>query len=254
MTVRNGPRHVVWGLREKLSPAARGRVRRAADVLLSPVGSLVGARTGTRDVALTFDDGPDPAVTPALLDLLDEHDARATFFLLTSRSGAHPEIAREIVERGHEVALHSDVHDRLTLVPSGELRRRLAAARTALEDVTGAPVRYFRPPFGAQSLRTYLAARSCGLDVVVWGPYAEDWVEDEPATVAARGLRGLAPGSVLLLHDGLDVPPRSPVPTFDRVEMFRLLLDGVRERALRPVTLSALLARGSARRTAWFRP
>ncbi|MHB1063949.1 MAG: polysaccharide deacetylase family protein [Georgenia sp.] len=254
MTTQSRTRSLVWRLRDKLSPTARGRVRRWADVVLAPVGSLAGARTGSRAVGLTFDDGPDPVVTPALLDLLAERDVRATFFLLTSRAIAHPRLVTRMVEAGHEVALHSDTHDRLTLVATGELRRRLGSARTMLEDLAGRRVRYFRPPFGAQSVRTYLAARACGLDVVVWGPYAQDWVDDAPDVVAARGLVGLEPGSILLLHDGLVVPPGSVPPTFDRIAMFRLLLDGAAERRLRGGTVSALVSEGSPRRTAWFRP
>jgi peptidoglycan/xylan/chitin deacetylase (PgdA/CDA1 family) len=155
---------------------------------------------------------------------------------------------------GHEIALHADCHDRFTLVPPRVLWRRLKAARRLLERVAKRPVRFFRPPFGAQSFSTYLVARACGLDVVVWGPYAEDWVEGSPEVVAARGLAALKGGDVLLLHDGLEVPAGEPVPTFDRVRAFELILDGLAARRLTPGTVGELISPANARRTAWFRP
>ena len=115
-------------------------------------------------------------------------------------------------------------------------------------------MRYFRPPFGAQSPSTYLVARSCGLDVVVWGPYAEDWVDGTPEIVAGRGLRNLSAGDVLLLHDGLVTPPGSRLPTFDRIRAFELILDGMAEQGLVATTVGDLTTNRCARRTAWFRP
>jgi peptidoglycan/xylan/chitin deacetylase (PgdA/CDA1 family) len=155
---------------------------------------------------------------------------------------------------GHEVALHGDRHERLTLLSAREVRRRIAAARDLLENIAGRKVRFFRPPFGAQSITTYLAARRCGLEVVVWGPYAEDWNQDFPENVAARGLHDLKGGDVLLLHDGLAKPVGEPVPVFDRVRAFELILEGMSVRDLESVTVGELITFSGARRTAWFRP
>lgn len=245
---------VAWELRSRLTPDRRARLRTILDPVLSSVGSIQGTAGSLGQVAVTFDDGPDPAVTPRVLDLLAERGARATFFVLTDRAVSHPELIRRIAAEGHELGLHADRHERLTAVPIRELGRRLRAARGLLEDITQARVRFFRPPFGAQSLPSYLTARACGLDVVVWGPYAEDWVQAAPEVVAARGLERLESGEVLLLHDGLVMPPGEPVPTFDRVRAFELILDGMRERGLGPTSVGGLLAAEPARRTAWFRP
>ena len=245
---------LAWKLRSRLSTDSRARVRWIVDPLLSWVGSINGVVPPTREVALTFDDGPDPAVTPQLLDLLRDRGARGTFFVLVDRAARHPDLLRRMVAEGHEIALHADRHERLTEVRVLELRRRLAAARAHLQHVSNRPVRLFRPPFGAQSLLTYLAARTCGLDVVVWGPHGEDWVEGSPEAVAARGLQALKGGDVLLLHDGVVTPPGEATPTFDRVRAFALILDGMAERGLRPTTVGELTRAGSVRRTAWFRP
>jgi peptidoglycan/xylan/chitin deacetylase (PgdA/CDA1 family) len=245
---------MAWRLRSRLTPDDRARIRSTMDRVLTPVGSINGTRGSLPEVALTFDDGPDPAVTPHVLDLLRDSGARATFFVLTDRAARHPMLVRRILAEGHELGLHADRHERLSEVPALALSRRLRAARKLLQDVSGAPVRLFRPPFGAQSLASYLAARSSGLDVVVWGPYAEDWVQASPEVVAARGLNGLQSGDVLLLHDGLVVPDGERVPTFDRMRAFELILDGMAERGLRPTSVSGLLGAGRTRRTAWFRP
>jgi peptidoglycan/xylan/chitin deacetylase (PgdA/CDA1 family) len=245
---------VAWRLRSRLTPDRRARIRSTLDPLLSSVGSINGTSGSLPHVALTFDDGPDPAITPRVLDLLRDRGAHATFFVLTDRAVRHPELIRRIVGEGHELALHADRHERLTEVPLLELGRRLRAARRLLEETSRARVQLFRPPFGAQSPATYLAARASGLDVVVWGPYAEDWAEAAPEVVAARGLEGLASGDVLLLHDGLVTPAGEPVPTFDRVRAFELILDGMHARRLRATSVGGLLAAEPARRTAWFRP
>jgi len=92
---------------------------------------------------------------------------------------------------------------------------------------------------------TYLPDRS---------PYAEDWVESPPEVVAARGLKNLKSGDVLLLHDGLETPLGQPTPTFDRVRTVELILDGMAARGLSPVTVGELVAGGKVNRTAWFRP
>lgn len=245
---------LAWRLRAVMTPANRARARRAADVVLRPIGSVSGARRPADAYAMTFDDGPDPLVTPRLLDALDEAGVSATFFLLSDRVGEHPALAAEIAARGHEVALHGDRHDRMTRVPVVEVFRRLRAARARVEDVVGVRVRWYRPPFGAQTPARYLAARAAGLDVVVWGPYAAEWEDGTPQEVAERAFRGLRPGTVLLLHDGLEVPQGEPVPVVDRNEAFDLVLAGSRSRGLRPVTVSTLLSGGGTRRTAWFRP
>jgi peptidoglycan/xylan/chitin deacetylase (PgdA/CDA1 family) len=248
------PSTLAWQARTLLSAAGRKRARRAANLLLAPFGSIEGARGPSQAVAMTFDDGPDPVVTPRLLDLLKDRGVHATFFLITDSALRHPELVRRMAAEGHEIALHADRHERLTLVPMLEIRRRIIAARDLLERMAGQRVRFFRPPFGAQSLTTYLVARSCRLEVVVWGPFAQDWVENPPEVVAARGLIGLAGGDVLLLHDGLARPAGEPLPTFDRVRAFELILDGIAARGLRAATVGELISAGNERRTVWLRP
>lgn len=239
-------------LRKSLGPGSRRRLKALVDPLLAPVGSIHGAKPPSDKVALTFDDGPDPDVTPRLLDLLRARGVRATFFVLTDKAAARPDLLKRISSEGHEVGLHFDRHDRLTGIPLAEARERVRAARAWLEDLTG-PVRFFRPPFGSQSLQTYMMARREGLEVVSWGPYAEDWAEQAPETAAHKVLGPVKGGDIVLLHDGLEKPEGEAVPTFDRVKMVEIILDGLAQRSLGATTVGGLLASSGPRLSAWFR-
>jgi peptidoglycan/xylan/chitin deacetylase (PgdA/CDA1 family) len=235
----------------EMPPQRKQFAKQILDTILFPVGSIYSAREPKGLVALTFDDGPDPIITPKLLDLLRQRRQRATFFMLTGRAEKYPDIVRRIASEGHEVALHADRHDRLTGVPALELLRRLKTAHATLESIAQCKVRFFRPPFGAQSLVTYLIARWCQLDVVVWGPDFQDWIEGVPEDVAHRGLATVASGDILLMHDGIELADGEE-PTFDRVRTLEAILDGLEARRLRGTTVGDLVAFGGARRRAWF--
>jgi peptidoglycan/xylan/chitin deacetylase (PgdA/CDA1 family) len=248
---------MVWALRARLPPRLRSRARRLGDLALAPrFGSLKGARTTEPIVALTFDDGPDPIGTSAVLDALARMSSRATFFMLTEQAEAFPDLARRVVREGHEVGLHGTTHLRPATLPPARLKAWIAEGRRRLEAVIERPVRLFRPPFGSQSLRSFLAIRSLGLDVVVWSADAADWEEGSPAEIARLGLAGLAPGAVLLLHDGYAPDPQDPRsgPERDRGETVARLLAGISARGYQATSLDGLLQGRRALRTAWFRP
>ena len=240
----------------RLSPDARRRVRRAADAALGPLGSVRGADTPRRWVALTFDDGPEPGSTEAVLGALAETGATATFFQLVERAERYPGLVGEVVAAGHEIGLHGIDHRRLTELPSSTVHRLVVDGKRRLEDVAGVPITLFRPAYGSQTVRTLLAVRSAGLRVVVWGPSAEDWRDGSPEEVAGRALSSICPGDVVLLHDGFETPPGDPLPrpTFDRGQVCRSLLAGLTERGYAGTSVTGLLTAGRPRTTAWFRP
>lgn len=244
----------VWRLRDALPPEWRRRGRRVVDGVLAPLGSIVRGEDTTGLVALTVDDGPDPHWTRPLLDLLREREVTATFFVLAHRALRYPEIVRETIEAGHEIGLHGFDHTRLTTLPLREVFARTRDARDIIEDITGRPLRFFRPPFGALSPGVFGAIRRLGLDVVVWSATPRDWEDGAPIEVAHRVLDVLRSGDVVLTHDGLEMPEGSALPTFDRTAMFTALLDGMNERGLRAVSLDQLLRSSRAVRSAWFRP
>jgi peptidoglycan/xylan/chitin deacetylase (PgdA/CDA1 family) len=137
------------------------------------------------ELALTFDDGPNPAFTPKLLEVLAEHGVPATFFLLGSRAQANQELVRRIVAAGHLVGNHSWSHPNLALSAAGKIREELTRTRDALEQMTGGPVKYFRPPFGARRPVTLAVARELGMTPVLWNAMTSDWKEPSAEKIAA---------------------------------------------------------------------
>lgn len=153
-------------------------------------------------VALTFDDGPDLITTPELLDLLAERGVRATFFLLGSQVQSLPRVAAEIVEVGHEVAVHGWDHKYLPL--RGPMRTYHDLARTVnvIADVTGTRPSLFRPPYGVLSTPALVAARRLGLSPVLWSCWGREWTPGAtPESVFATLRRDLRGGATVLLHD-----------------------------------------------------
>jgi peptidoglycan-N-acetylglucosamine deacetylase len=153
---------------------------------------------------LTYDDGPDPVWTPALLDALRAADARATFFVLAPRARRHPELLRRAVGEGHAVAPHGDGHRRHTDMDAAAGRADLAATLGALA-AAGVPApRRWRTPWGVEAAWTRPLAAEHGLEVTGWDADTHDWRGDNAqAMLAAVRPRLAAPGTVVLAHDGL---------------------------------------------------
>ena len=196
--------------------------------------------SGRRELALTFDDGPDPRWTPSLLDLLDLNHQRATFFVIGERADKYPELLQDMVRRGHEIANHTWSHSYRTPFMSPEtLAAELVRTNTVVERATGQRPRWFRPPVGLLSPRVVLGAERAGLDIVCWSATARDGTERTSANDAFVRLEpALAPGAILVLHDARFKGDSEP--TAARV-VSRLLhrMDAV---GLRSVTLSELFA------------
>jgi len=241
-------------VREWVPRPVRRVVWRGARPVLAPLTSLRGVRTSTPVVSLTFDDGPDPASTPAVLDALAHAGARATFFVLVERAVAHPGLLDRMLAEGHEVALHGTDHTRLTTLSPIGAYRHLRAGRRRLSALTGRPVRMHRPPHGAQRLTTVAAARLVGLRPVTWTLDAEDWADTTIDTVVQRVAANAGPGSIVVLHDSLVVTATdAPPPRYDRADLVAALLAELASRGLRCVTVSTLVGSGPVERTVWVR-
>jgi peptidoglycan/xylan/chitin deacetylase (PgdA/CDA1 family) len=205
---------------------------------------------------MTFDDGPDPRYTPKVLAHLADLRASATFFVLLTRVRRYQALLQELVAAGHEVGLHGPDHRRLTTLPAKEVLTRTRQARLALEDMTGETVRWFRPPYGAQTLATYLATRRAGLDVVLWGPSLWDWKDAPNEERLSRSTHGLRAGAIVLGHDGLadaedgEINPVSP--TLNRAQWAAEVLSNYAELGFRAVSLRDLMAEGHLVRRGYF--
>ncbi len=179
--------------------------------------SLCRIRTSQKVVALTFDDGPDPATTPALLALLAARGIRATFFCVGQRVAQYPDLARRIVTEGHSIENHSHKHHHWTnLFSIQRLQADLMQAQGEIQFVTGRAPIYFRPPMCLTNQRVFRLAANLGLTVVGYTARAWDRRPDPPARIAARLLRRVRPGALLLLHDG-DVPAERRLPVVTSV-------------------------------------
>jgi peptidoglycan/xylan/chitin deacetylase (PgdA/CDA1 family) len=156
----------------------------------------------TRHVALTYDDGPDPASTPLFLDLLARHGRHATFFLLGEHVVRHPELVAEMADRGHELAVHGWDHTCVLAVPPGRLMAELEETVEILERLGGRRPRWYRPPYGVLSTPALVAARTAGLRAVLWSAWGRDWeARATPSRIVRTVGRTLAPGGTVLLHD-----------------------------------------------------
>lgn len=185
-----------------------------------------------RRVALTFDDGPNPASTPHFLDALDRHGVRATFFLLGCMAVRAPQLCRSIVAAGHEIAIHGWTHR--NLLRHGPLRTyaELARTRTLLTQLTGQTPTHFRPPYGVFSAGALLAAWSLGLTPVRWTCWGRDWTPSATEhSVLETVRRGLTGGATVLLHDSDD--RRAGEPWRATLAALPYLLDECAHRGLR---------------------
>ena len=158
---------------------------------------------GGEAVALSFDDGPDPEVTPHVLDLLDRAGMQASFFCIGQRARAHPGLVTEIVRRGHGVENHTEHHPyRFAALPPAALEREIMAAQAILTVLSGRPPRYFRAPMGLRSPLLQPVLERHSLELASWTRRALDGISGDAPTALHRLTHGLAAGDVLLMHDG----------------------------------------------------
>jgi peptidoglycan/xylan/chitin deacetylase (PgdA/CDA1 family) len=181
-------------------PRAKEAVKGLISWSALALGSIVRVATREPAIALTFDDGPHPEETPAVLEILERHGARGTFFMVGKSARRHPEIVARAAAGGHAVANHSWDHPSFRRI-GGRYRR--AQIRWCGEALGPHGARLFRPPFGEQSLASRLDALRCGYRVVLWDVVAEDWSDHPADFLVQRVMRRLRRGSIVVFHDTL---------------------------------------------------
>ncbi|CAN0623535.1 peptidoglycan-N-acetylglucosamine deacetylase [Burkholderia multivorans] len=213
--------------------------------LLGPNWTRLPEGAGRR-IALTIDDGPDPEVTPRVLDLLDRYDARATFFCIGMLARRHPQWIEAIVARGHAVENHSMRHrHNFSLSGPGALRREIEAAQRTLTEISGTRPLFFRAPAGLRN--PFLEPVLCrlGLQLASWTRRGYDTRTRDAATVAQRLLHGLAPRDILLVHDGNAARDTHGEPVV--LDVLQAVLRAAADAGLQCATLRAAIAPQAAR-------
>ena len=204
--------------------------------------TLVGG-TDPNEWALTYDDGPNPRSTPEVLDVLARHGVRATFFMVGKFVREQADLVRRVHAAGHIVANHTMSHPFLATKPMSVVRREVQDCNALLEDTIGAPVRFFRAPFGARRPAILRFLRAEGLVPVQWNVQGNDWEPIAVEAILTRIAPGLAEarargrGANILLHDGYDEQQG-----FDRtntVQATEALLENARRKGIRLVTVDA---------------
>lgn len=171
-------------------------------------GKALTAPDRPGELALTFDDGPNVTWTPRLLEVLAEHKVRATFFLVGDRAQAEPQLVRRIVAEGHLVGNHSWDHPNMARSSASRIRDELKRTQNSLEQITSAPVKFFRPPYGARRPAVFRIARELGLKLVLWNAMTTDWRQPSAERIAARlakkidRLHRQGRAANIVLHDG----------------------------------------------------
>jgi peptidoglycan/xylan/chitin deacetylase (PgdA/CDA1 family) len=194
---------------------------------------LPDAAIKRREIAVTFDDGPDPDVTPKVLDILDAHRAKASFFVIAEKAAAHPELVREIVRRGHSIENHSRRHSScFALFGWTALKEDVGTAQEIIERITGRSPAFFRAPMGLRNPMLDPVMAIMGLRYTAWTRRGFDTMARDPATVLRRLTRNLSAGDILLLHDR---PCRDQRPI--ALEVLPRLLEQIEAKGLRPVSL-----------------
>lgn len=210
--------------------------------LLGPnLSRLPATACARREIALTIDDGPDPEVTPRVLDQLDAAGAKASFFCIGHRARAHPALCREIVARGHRVENHGDSHSwAFSTFGMARMRADIAAAQATLADLTGQAPRFFRPTAGLRNPLLDPVLAGLDLQLATWTRRPYDTRKGHPQPVAQRLTEHLAPGDILLLHDGHAARTADGQPVI--LAVLPRLLAVLREKELNPVTLNQAIS------------
>jgi peptidoglycan/xylan/chitin deacetylase (PgdA/CDA1 family) len=190
-----------------LGLAAAATASAAGYQSMSPTGqwygkTLTGGQRGSKQIALTFDDGPNDPHTLKLLDVLAKYDVHATLFMIGRYVRERPDIARTVAQAGHAIGNHTFTHPLLIFKSVEETRKQLIDCSQALTDAVGQHSTLFRPPFGGRRPATLRVARELGLQTVMWNVAGYDWNAPPAQVIEEKVARRMRGGGIILLHDG----------------------------------------------------
>jgi peptidoglycan/xylan/chitin deacetylase (PgdA/CDA1 family) len=228
----------------------RKTCRRLKAIPLFVIGTITHVSTSKPAVALTFDDGPDPVWTPRLLDVLQQHHAKATFFMVGQAAERHPDIVKKVAAAGHAIGNHSWDHPSFPLLTGRERRAQIRACAKAIAPYAQ---QIFRPPYADQNLLSRLDAWWLGYQVITYNSTAVDWLDHDADWMKSRIMSRIQNGSIILFHDSLFRPREDRYvdrkPMLNAVDMLLNELGG----RLSFMTVPELLRQGSPQRQFWHK-
>lgn len=228
----------------------RKTYRRLQSIPLFVIGTITHVSTSKPAVALTFDDGPDPGCTPRLLDVLQQHHAKATFFMVGQAAERHPEIVKKVAAAGHVIGNHSWDHPSFPLLTGRERRAQIRACAKSLAPYAQ---HIFRPPYADQNLLSRLDALWLGYQVITYNSTAMDWLDHDADWIKNRIISRIQNGSIILFHDSLfrhgEDRYVAREPMLNAVDMILNELGG----RFSFMTVPELLRQGSPQRQYWHK-
>ncbi len=192
------------------------------------------AKTDSMQIAITFDDGPHPRLTPEILDILDRYGVKATFFMVGVNVENYPETAKEVILRGHEVGNHTYSHHVMWDLSENDVERELVGCEERLEELCEYRPHLFRPPQGAINERIEHCSSVNDYKLILWSLDTRDWENKNTEEIVERVLSSISPGDIILMHDYIGTHSKTP-------EALEILLPRLIERGFEPVTVSRLL-------------
>ena len=186
------------------------------------------------EIALSFDDGPHPRLTPVILKILEEYGIKATFFMVGENVGYYPAAARAVVEAGHEIGNHTFSHRKFDRLEEEELRQEILSCEEAIASVSDSPVRFIRPPEGQMSDTMRRVIGASDYRVILWDVDTRDWAHTPPAEITRHILDTVQAGDIILMHDFIGYD--SPTP-----EALRAVIPALLERGFHFVTVGELV-------------
>lgn len=191
-------------------------------------------KTDSMQIAITFDDGPHPRLTPEILDILDRYGIKSTFFMVGVNVENYPETAKEVLLRGHEVGNHTYSHHGLWQLSEEDVERELVRCEEVLEELCEYRPHLFRPPQGAINERIEHCSAVNDYKLILWSLDTRDWENKNTEQIVERVLSSISPGDIILMHDYIGTHSKTP-------EALEILLPRLIERGFEPVTVSRLL-------------
>jgi peptidoglycan/xylan/chitin deacetylase (PgdA/CDA1 family) len=199
----------------------------------------VGGAVGSKQIALTYDDGPNDPHTLRLMEVLEKDGVRATFFLIGRYVEMRPDIVREVFKAGHMIGNHTFTHPYLAVTSAAKTREEVENCQHAIEDATGESPKLFRPPFGSRRPYTLRSARSLRLEPIMWNVTSWDWKVPPAAKIVQTCNRHMQGGDVILMHDGSHVAMGAD--RWQTVIATHLLIEEWREKKCEFVTIPEMM-------------